>query len=126
MMKQLLNRVRDWLIRKLGGVPRREAEEKDVSIRMLLNELDAWRARPVLHTQTREIVPVKMQATLYGIEEEAYFPEQALQEIHTAKREHMARELGQAMLDKGLIKIRIRRDPYVQQVIMELRAEVVE
>lgn len=125
-MKQLLNRVRDWLIRKLGGVPRREAEEKDVSIRMLLNELNAWRDMLAAARETRQIVPVKMRATLYGIEEEAYFPEQALQEIHNAKREHMARELGQAMLDKGLLKVRIQRNPFLQQVEMELRAEVLE
>ena len=125
-MKQLLNRVRDWLIRKLGGVPRKKFEEKERLVIELQRALDACRSAPVLAKETREIVPVKMQATLYGIEEETYFPEQALQEIHNAKREHMARELGQAMLDKGLIKIRIRRDPYAQQVIMELRAEVVE
>lgn len=125
-MKQLLNRVRDWLIRKLGGVPRRECETRDLLIRGLRSELAAWQDMPAAAKETRQIVTLKMKQSLYGFEEEGYFPEQAFQEIHTAKREHMARELGQAMLDKGLIKIRIRRDPYMQQVIMELRAEVLE
>lgn len=125
-MQNWLRRVREWMIRKLGGVPKRECETRDLLICGLRSELAAWRDAPAAAKETRQIVPVAMRATLYGIEEEAYFPEQALQEIHNAKREHMARELGQAMLDKGLIKIRIRRDPYVQQVIMELHAEVLE
>ena len=126
MMKQMLNRVRDWLIRKLGGVPRRECETRDLLIRGLRNELAAWQDMPAAARETRQIVPVAMRATLYGFEEEAYFPERALQEIHTSKREYMAREIGQMMLDKGLLKVGIRRNQFSQQVEMELHAEVLE
>lgn len=125
-MKQLLNRVRDWLIRKLGGVPKRECEIRDLLICGLRSELAAWRDAPVAAKETRQIVPIQMKAKLYGFEEEGYFLEQALQEIHTAKREFLAREIGQAMLDKGLLKVRIKRDPFLQQVEMELHAEVLE
>ena len=125
-MKQLLNRVRDWLIRKLGGVPKRECETRDLLIRGLRSELAAWQDMPAAARETRQIVPVNMRATLYGFEEEGYFPERALQEIHTAKREYLAREIGQAMLDKGLLKVRIQRNPFLQQVEMELHADVLE
>lgn len=125
MMKQLLNRVRDWLIRKLGGVPKRECKIRDLLICGLRSELAAWQDMPAAK-KTRQIVPIRMQAKLYGFEEDGYFPEQALQEIHTAKREYLAREIGQAMLDKGLLKVGIRRNQFSQQVEMELHAEVLE
>lgn len=125
-MQNWLRRVREWMIRKLGGVPRRECETRDLLIRGLRSELAAWQDMPAAARETRQIVPIQMKAKLYGFEEEGYFPEQALQEIHTAKREHMARELGQAMLDKGLLKVRIQRNQFSQQVEMELHAEVLE
>lgn len=125
-MQNWLRRVRDWMIRKLGGVPKRECETRDLLIHGLRSELAAWRDAPAAAKETRRIVPIRMQAILYGFEEEAYFPEQALQEIHNAKREFLAREIGQAMLDKGLLKVRIQRDPSLQRVEMELHAEVVE
>lgn len=125
-MQNWLRRVRDWMIRKLGGVPKRECETRDLLIRGLRSELAAWRDAPAVAKETRQIVPIRMQAKLYGFEEEAYFPEQALQEIHTAKREFLTREIGQAMMDKGLLKVGIRRNQYSQQVEMELYAEVLE
>lgn len=125
MMKQLLNRVWDWLIRKLGGVPKWECEDRDLLIRGLRSELAAWQDMPAAK-ETRQIVPIKMKVMLYGFEEEGYFPERALQEIHTAKREFLAREIGQKMLDEGLLKVRIQRNPFLQQVEMELHAEVLE
>lgn len=125
-MKKQLNRFRNWLIRKLGGVPKRECETRDLLIRGLRSELAAWQDMPASARETRQIVPIQMKAKLYGFEEEGYFPEQALQEIHTAKREFMAREIGQAMMDKGLLKVRIQRNPFLQQVEMELHAEVLE
>lgn len=125
-MKKQLNRFRNWLIRKLGGVPKRECEIRDLLIRGLRSELAAWQDMPASARETRQIVPIQMKAKLYGFEEEAYFPEQALQEIHTAKREFLAREIGQAMMDKGLLKVRIQRNPFLQQVEMELQADVLE
>ena len=126
-MKQLLNRVRDWLIRKLGGVPRREAEEKERLVIELHRALDACRPAPAVAVrEEKRIVPIKMREKLYGFEEQAYFPECALQEIHNLKRELLAREIGSMMLDKGLLKVRINRNMYSQQVDMELYAEVVE
>ncbi len=125
-MQNWLRRVREWMIRKLGGVPKRECEVRDLLIRGLRSELAAWQDMPAAARETRQIVPIRMQAKLYGFEEEGYFPEQALQEIHTAKREFMAREIGQAMMDKGLLKVRIQRNPFLQQVEMELHAEVLE
>lgn len=126
MMKQLLNRVRDWLIRKLGGVPKRECETRDLLIRGLRSELAAWRDATAADKETRQIVTLKMKQSLYGFEEEGYFPEQAFQEIHTARREFLAREIGQKLLDKGLLKVRIQRNPFLQQMEMELRVEVLE
>lgn len=125
-MQNWLRRVRDWMIRKLGGVPKRECETRDLLICGLRSELAAWRDAPAAARETRQIVPIQMKAKLYGFEEEGYFPEQALQEIHTAKREFLVREIGQAMLDKGLLKVGIRRNQFSQQVEMELHAEVLE
>lgn len=125
-MKKQLNRFRNWLIRKLGGVPKRECETRDLLIRGLRSELAAWQDMPASARETRQIVPIRMQAKLYGFEEEGYIPERALQEIHTSKREYMAREIGQMMLDKGLLKVGIRRNQFSQQVEMELHAEVLK